>query len=96
MRQTFFLYYGILIWLPAKIGATVLTVISLLATAGPVVDSVDVVTYINPLHVRVAAVIPTHAGFTESKPSEVPDPDPPTTDSPWSEMISATPSETAE
>ena len=96
MRQTFFLYYGFLIWLPAKIAATALTVISLLATAGPAVDSVDVVTYINPLYARVAAVIPTDAGFTESKPREVPDPDSPTTDGPWSEMISATPSETAE
>ena len=91
MKKKFFLFYGTLFWLPFKIVATVLTVTSLFATAGPVVDAVDVNTHINCPPMRVAAVIVADAGFTETKPGEMPDPEPPTTDGPWSEMISATP-----
>ena len=96
MKKKFFLFYGILFWLPSKIAATVLTVISLVATSGATVDAVDVEASINPLPVRVAMVIAADPGYTEAKRAEVPDPQPPTTDGPWSEMISATPAGTVE
>ena len=91
MKTKLFLFHGILLWLPSKIATMVLTVISLLATAGPAVDPVYIDTHIDPFPVRVAAVVTAGSGLAETKLGEIPDPGPPTTDGPWSEMISATP-----
>ena len=93
MNNKFFLFYGILIWLPSKIAAIALTVVSLVAASGAAVDAVDVDTPINLLPARVAVVVATPA-YTDAQRGEVPDPEPPTTDGPWSEMISATPAGT--
>ena len=65
MKKKFFLFYGILFWLPSKIAATVLTVISLVATSGAAVDAVDVETSINPL--------PVYKGRRENVPRGRPD-----------------------
>lgn len=96
MKKRVFPYYGILFWLPSKIAATILTVISLVATSGAAVDGVGVETSINPLPVRVAVVIAADPAYTEAERAEIPDPQPPTTDGPWSEVISATPVGTVE
>ena len=94
MKKKSILFYGILFWLPSKIAATALTVISLVAASGAAVDAVDVETSINRLPVRVAVVAAADPAHTDAKRAEVPDPEPPTTDGPWSEMISVSPAET--
>ena len=96
MNRKLFLFHGILFWLPSKIAATVLTVMSLFATPGAAVNAVDVDTHFNALPVRVAVVMAADPGSNEANLGEVPDPEPPTTDGPWSEMISATPVGTLE
>ena len=91
MKNRIFLVQGFLFWLPSKISATILLVIPLFTATGPPVHVSGGDTQIHPLPERVAVYVVAYPGFSEPERDEVPDPEPPTTDGAWSEVISVSP-----
>lgn len=93
MKNRFFLTHGLLIWVPSKIAVTALILAPLFGGFGETVHFADVDSYIDPPLVRSLVFVYADQELPEPKSSEVPDPESPTTDGPWSEMISANPKE---
>ena len=90
MERKFFRAYGFLLWLLSKIAVTILIVIPLFATPEPTVHTAALNIQLAPSRAAVSSI--AEAGPTEPQMSEIPDPEPPTTDGPWSNMVSSNPS----
>ena len=90
-KNQFFLAHGWLIWLPSKIAAQILTVLLFLATAGTPVDIVDASAYVDLPAEQVVLLGDAEQRLAEIRSTDVPDPEPPTTASNWSEMVRVPP-----
>ena len=91
MREKFFLAYGLLIWLPVKIAAAILMALLFFANAGTMVDIDNAYTHIDPPSQQILVLVNAEPGLTEVQRGDVPDPEPPTTASNWSEMVRVAP-----
>ena len=87
MRNKFFLAYGYLIWLQSKIAGQILLVLLFLANVGAMVDIVDTDTHFGSPAQEVVVLVDAQPDSAESQQGDVPDPEPPTTASDWSEMV---------